>query len=431
MFAIQLTILLICLFFSAFFSSAEIAYNMASESRLEKKAEEGKLFYRLAYKIKDNYNFTITTILIGNNIANNILTVIATSMVIELFANVPNISDNTAATITTLIVTVVLLIFGELGPKSIATSRCEGIAYLFSIPLFIIMIILSPVAWLATKLIQLVTLPFKKVETPGVTTDELASIIETGEEEGGIDEDRSELLQSAIDFNITSVKEIMIPRVDMVAVDIEDGIDAVLEAAAEHNYSRIPVYEDSIDNIIGIVVVQKLYKKLIETDKKDIDLRSMLVEPYFIHMAVKLPDALEILREERTHIMVVLDEFGGTAGIASMEDLLEELVGEIWDEDEEAEDDIKEIRDDLYTVEGDMNIFDFLDALDIDTTDFDSEYTTVGGWAIEMLEGFPEENASFEFKNIVVTINSIEDHRITKLSVEVIETEDEDDADDD
>ena len=257
------------------------------------------------------------------------------------------------------------------------------------------------------------------------------SIIETGEEEGGIDEDRSELLQSAIDFNITSVKEIMIPRVDMVAVDIEDGIDAVLEAAAEHNYSRIPVYEDSIDNIIGIVVVQKLYKKLIETDKKDIDLRSMLVEPYFIHMAVKLPDALEILREERTHIMVVLDEFGGTAGIASMEDLLEELVGEIWDEDEEAEDDIKEIRDDLYTVEGDMNIFDFLDALDIDTTDFDSEYTTVGGWAIEMLEGFPEENASFEFKNIVVTINSIEDHRITKLSVEVIETEDEDDADDD
>jgi CBS domain containing-hemolysin-like protein len=222
----------------------------------------------------------------------------------------------------------------------------------------------------------------------------------------------------------------MIPRVDMIAIDIDDGIDAVLEAAAEHSYSRIPVYENTIDNIIGILVVQKLYKKLIDTEKQDIDLREMLVEPYFIHMTVKLPDALDILREERTHIMVVLDEFGGTAGIVSMEDLLEELVGDIWDEDEEAEHEILEVAEDLYTVEGDMNIFDFFDALDIDTIDFESEYTTVGGWAIEMLEGFPEEKASFEYKNITVTIESIEDHRITKLSAVVSESDDEDEDED-
>lgn len=423
----QLIIIGICLLFSAFFSSSEIAYNMASESRLEKKAEEGKLFHRLAYKIKDNYNFTITSILIGNNIANNILTVIATSLVIQLFADM---SDNLAATLTTLVVTVVLLIFGELGPKSIASSRGEGIAYLFSIPLYCIMIILSPVAWIANQIIKLISLPFKNAETPAVTTDELASIIETGEEEGGIGEDKSELLQSAIDFNETSVKEIMIPRVDMIAVDIEDGVDAVLEAAFEHNFSRIPIYENSIDNIIGILVVQKLYRTLVDTEKKDIDLRSLLVEPYFIHMTVKLDDALDVLREERTHLMVVLDEFGGTAGIVSMEDILEELVGEIWDEDEEAEEDIEEISDDTYTVEGDMNIFDFFDAIDIDAGDFESEYTTVGGWAIEMLEGFPEVDASFEYKNIVVTIESIEDHRVTKLSVIVNEIE-EDDEDED
>lgn len=423
---LQIILLFICLVFSAFFSSAEIAYNMASESRLEKKVEEeGRLFHRLAFKIKDNYNFTLTTILIGNNIANNVLTVIATSMVIGLFAGH---SDNVAATVTTVIVTVVLLIFGELGPKSIATSRGEGLAYFFAIPLYIIMIILSPVAFLATKIIQLISLPFRSIETPAVTTDELASIIETGEEEGGIGEDRSELLQSAIDFNETSVKEIMIPRVDMIAVDIEDGIDAVLEAAAEHNFSRIPVYENSVDNIIGILVIQKLYKILIDTRKEDVDLRSILVEPYFIHMTVKLPDALEILREELTHIMVVLDEFGGTAGIVTMEDLLEELVGEIWDEDEVIETDIEEVSEDLYTVEGDMNVFDFFDAIDFDAgDDFESEYTTVGGWAIEMLEGFPEENASFEFKNLVVTIQSIEDHRVTKLSVVINETEDDED----
>lgn len=426
---LEIIIIVVCLLISAFFSSSEIAYNMVAESRLLKKAEEeGKLFYRLAYKIKHNYNFTITSILIGNNIVNNILTVVATSVVIRLLTW---LSDNVAATVATVIVTVVLLIFGELGPKSLASSKGEGIAYLFSIPLYIIMIILSPLAWLLNKIILLVSLPFKKAETPAVTTDELSSIIETSEEEGGMDEERSELLQSAIDFNETSVKEIMIPRVDMIAIDIDDGIDAVLEAAAEHSYSRIPVYENTIDNIIGILVVQKLYKKLIDTEKKDIDLREMLVEPYFIHMTVKLPDALDILREERTHIMVVLDEFGGTAGIVSMEDLLEELVGDIWDEDEDAEHEILEVAEDLYTVEGDMNIFDFFDALDIDTIDFESEYTTVGGWAIEMLDGFPEEKASFKYKNIIVTIESIEDHRITKLSAVVTESDDDEDEDED
>ncbi len=426
---VQIIVLIVCLCFSAFFSSAEIAYNMVNESRLEKKAKEGNLAFRLAYRIKSNYNFTITTILIGNNIANNILTVIATSLVINLFTGV--FSDNVAATVTTLIVTVVLLIFAELGPKSIAATRDEGIAYMFAIPLFAIMILLSPLAWIMNKIIKIVSLPFKEAETPAVTTDELASIIETSEEEGGIGEDKSELLQSAIDFNDTSVKEIMIPRVDMIAVDIEDGIDEILRSATEHNYSRIPVYEDSIDNIIGILIVQNLYKKMIDTPKDSIDLRSMLVEPYFIHMTVKLPDALDIIREERTHIMVVLDEFGGTAGIVSMEDLLEELVGDIWDEDEEAEHEISATGEDSYTVEGDMNVFDFFDAIDIDVGDFECEYTTVGGWAIEMLEGFPEEKASFDFKNITVTIEAIDDHRITKLSAVVHEIEDEDEEDDD
>ncbi len=423
---LEIIILIVCLILSAFFSSSEIAYNMASESRLEKKAEDGRFYHRLAHKIKSNYNFTITSILIGNNIVNNILTVVATSMVIRLFVG---LSENIAATVTTLVVTVVLLIFGELGPKSIASSRGEGISYIFAIPLYIVIILFSPLAWLLNKVILLVSLPFKKAETPAVTTDELASIIETSEEEGGMDEERSELLQSAIDFNETSVKEIMIPRVDMIAIDIDDGIDAVLEAAREHSFSRIPVYENSIDNIIGILVVQKLYKKLIDTDKKDIDLREMLVEPYFIHLTVKLPDALDILREERTHIMVVLDEFGGTAGIVSMEDILEELVGDIWDEDEEAEHEILEVAEDLYTVEGDMNIFDFFDAIDFDAGEFESEYTTVGGWAIEMLDGFPEEKASFDFKNITVTIESIEDHRITKLSAVVNDTPDDENED--
>lgn len=420
--AIKFIIIFVCLLGSAFFSASETAYNLANEGQLEKKAEKG-LINKLAYKINQSYNFALTSILIGNNIVNFVLSSVATSISLALLVETGITGENTAAAIATAISTVVVLIFGEIAPKVIAKGNSKLLISTFAIPLYIFMIIFSPAAYLINLLIKLVDKIFVN-EDNAVTTDELASIIETGEEEGSIDEERSELLQSAIDFNDTTIKEIMIPRVDMIAVDIEDGIDEILETISNSPFSRIPVYEESIDNIIGVLVVQKLYKMMIDTPKEEIDLRNILVEPYFIHMTVKLPDALDVLREERTHIMIVLDEFGGTAGIATMEDILEELVGEIWDEDEEAENDIVKSGRDKYTVEGDMNIFDFFEAISFEVPeDFDTEYTTVGGWAIEMLEGFPEENASFTYENLTVTIDSIEEHRITKLSVAVVPNE--------
>lgn len=422
---VQILIIVICLIGSAFFSASETAYNLANESQLEKKAEKG-LINKLAYKINQSYNFALTSILIGNNIVNFALSSVATSMSIVLLFETGITGENTAAAIATAVSTVVVLIFGEIAPKIIAKGNSKFLIRLFAIPLFTFMVIFFPIALVLNTIIKLIDRIFVD-DAAGVTTDELASIIETGEEEGSIDEDRSELLQSAIDFNETSIKEIMIPRVDMMAVDINDNIDGIINAVFETPYSRIPVYEDSIDNIIGILVTQNLCKLLIDTPKEEINIRELIVEPYFIHMTVKLPDALDVLREERTHIMIVLDEFGGTAGIATMEDILEELVGEIWDEDEEAEHDIVKSGPDKYSVEGDMNIFDFFEAIDFNEGDFESEYTTVGGWAIEMLEGFPEEGASFNYDNLSVTIDSIEDHRITKLTVTVKPVEDDED----
>ncbi len=420
---VQIIIILICLLGSAFFSASETAYNLANESQLEKKAEKG-LANKLAYKISQSYNFALTSILIGNNIVNFILSSIATSLSLALLVETNITGENLAAAVATMVTTIVVLIFGEIAPKVIAKGNSKLLIKIFSVPLFVVMIICSPIAYLINLLIQLVDKIFVNDENV-VTPDELASIIETGEEEGSIDEERSELLQSAIDFNETSVKEIMIPRVDMTAVEINDGIDEILKVVFETPYSRLPVYEESIDNVIGILVVQNLLRLLADTPKEEIDLRSLLVEPYYIHMTVKLPDALDVLREERTHIMIVLDEFGGTMGIATMEDILEELVGEIWDEDEEAEHDIVKSGPDKYTVEGDMNIFDFFEAVDFNCGDFESEYTTVGGWAIEMLEGFPEEGASFSYENLTVTIDTIEDHRITKLIAVVLPKEEE------
>lgn len=422
---IQIIVILICLIGSAFFSASETAYNLANEGQLEKSADKS-FISKTAYKISQNYNFAITSILIGNNIVNFAFSTVITSMCLSLLFETGLTTENLSATVATVVSTILLLVFGEIAPKVIAKGNSKLLVHLFAIPLFTFMIIFFPVAWLINKLINLVGKLFSS-DDGGVTTDELASIIETGEEEGSIDEDMSELLQSAIDFSDTSIKEIMIPRVDMVAIDLSADIDEIIETVFASPYSRIPVFEESIDNIVGILVVQQLLKALINKPKEEIDIRELLVEPYFIHMTVKLDDALDVLREERTHIMIVLDEFGGTLGIATMEDILEELVGEIWDEDEEMEHDIVKAGPDKYSVEGDMNIFDFFEAIDFDEGDFESEYTTVGGWAIEMLNGFPEEQASFKYRNLTVTIDSIEDHRITKLTVVFEPEEDEED----
>ncbi len=417
----EIIVIIVCLLGSAFFSSCETAYNLANESQLEKNAESGHI-NKLAFIISQNYNFALSSILIGNNIVNFALSSVATTLAISLIAN-----EATAATVATFGATIIVLIFGEIVPKVIAKTKSKLLIKVFALPLFFFMVIFSPIAFLINSIIKLINKLFVTEGDNAVTPDELASIIETGEEEGSIDEDRSELLQSAIDFNETTIKEIMIPRVDMVAVDINDGIDELLKVIEDAPYSRIPVYDSSIDNIVGILVAKNLLKIMVDTPKDKIDIKSLLVEPYYIHMTVKLPDALDVLREERTHIMIVLDEFGGTMGIATMEDILEELVGEIWDEDEVAETDIVEAGPDKYTVEGDMNIFDFFEALDMDEDDFESEYTTVGGWAIEMCEGFPEIGSVFEYKHITVTIDNIEDHRITTLSVIVNPVPDEDD----
>ena len=420
----EIIVIIVCLIGSAFFSSCETAYNLANESQLEKNAEKG-FVNKLALKIAQNYNFALSSILIGNNIVNFALSSVATTLAVSIIVS----SEATAATVATFGSTIIVLIFGEIVPKVIAKTKSKLLIKVFAFPLFFFMVIFSPIAFLINCIIKLINKLFVTEGDNAVTPDELASIIETGEEEGSIDEDKSELLQSAIDFNETTIKEIMIPRVDMVAVDINDGIDEILKVIAEAPYSRIPIYDSSIDNIIGILVSKNLLKIMVDTPKDEIDIKSLLVEPYYIHMTVKLPDALDVLREERTHIMIVLDEFGGTMGIATMEDILEELVGVIWDEDEVAETDIVEAGPDKYTVEGDMNIFDFFEALDMDEDDFESEYTTVGGWAIEMCEGFPEIGSVFNYKNLTVTIDNIEEHRITTLSVVVEPIPDEDDED--
>ncbi|HHU23040.1 MAG TPA: HlyC/CorC family transporter, partial [Clostridiales bacterium] len=251
------------------------------------------------------------------------------------------------------------------------------------------------------------------------------SIIETVEDEGVIDEERSELLQAALDFSNISASEVMTARVDMEALDIEDDWEDILEAINNSHYSRLPVYEGSIDNIIGILYLNHFFKALL--DNEVVDIRSLLMEPCYVYKTMKLPGVLNELRKCKMHLAIVTDEYGGSMGLITMEDVMEQIVGEIWDESDEIFSDVIEREEGLYEIDGDMSISDFLELLDWDEDSFDSESSTVGGWTIEMFGAFPEPGQSFTYENITVTVLSMDNLRVEKVLVEVHPTEDEED----
>ncbi len=413
-------VLLLCY---AFFASSEVSYNSSNRVRLKKNAEEGTTSDRVALGIYDNYNKMLSTILVGTNVSNFALSSLATVVFLEILSASGHLGEKTTALLSTLAATVMVLIFGEIIPKTIAKNHCEGYVRAIAVPLRIVIILLTPITFIIGGVVKLVSLPFRKklmedAEEPSVTEDELVSIIETGEDEGSINENRSELMQSAIEFSDTSIQEIIVPRVDLVSFDIDDDIDEIVSIAETSTFSRIPVYEDSIDNIIGFLYVNRFLKALTEMPKEDINIREMLIEPCFLHKTVKLPMALDELRKEKKHMAIVIDEYGGTLGIVTMEDILEELVGDIWDETDTVDNDVVPIGKDTFEISGDMGIYDFLESMELADNDFESEYTTVGGWAIEMLEGFPHEGDSFDYKNLSVSVDEMEEHRIIRLTVQ-------------
>ncbi|MBQ5832218.1 MAG: HlyC/CorC family transporter, partial [Selenomonadales bacterium] len=265
----------------------------------------------------------------------------------------------------------------------------------------------------------------KTDDEPTVTEEELSTIIETVEEEGIIDEDQGELLQSTLDFRDTNIEAIMTPRIDVVALDIDADEEEFRELVSDTaQYSRIPVYEDSIDNIIGVLSLTRYYKKQLDVEEPDI--RSLLLKPCKLHKTMKLPAALARMREQKIHLAIVIDEFGGTLGIVTMEDILEELVGEIWDDTDIVITECRQTGENTYEVVGDMNIEDCFDEIEFEAPEsFACEYSTMGGWAIEMLEANPHVGDSFAYENLFVVVVEMEEERVTRLTVLVTPREDE------
>ena len=421
---------------SAFFSGAEMAFNASNAMRLKKAADSGSFVAKLAFKIRENFTWTLSTILIGNNLVNIAASTAATSLAILIFTDVlgmPDKAESLGATLATVILTIIVLIFGEICPKILAKQHADRLSCIIVIPIRILTILLFPLVGIVMLIVNL----FRKLwgkgkqdDEPTVTEEELVSIIDTVEEEGVIDESQSELLQSSIAFQDTNVEEIMTPRIDMTAIDLTADSEKSLATIRASIHSRIPVYEETIDNIVGVLILNHYYRATVgETVSHSNELiRELMIPACFIHKTMKLPAAIELLREKETHIAIVIDEFGGTLGIVTMEDILEELVGDIWDESDTIVNEIVQTGENTYEVLGEMAIYDFFDEIDFSPTNFECEYSTMAGWAIEALNANPHIGDHFSYENLYLVVTEMDDLCVTKLTalVNPVDTTEED-----
>lgn len=406
--------LLLCIIGSNYFSSSEMAYSSCNRLRLESARDGGSKRAAIAVRIIDRFDDTLSAILIGNNLVNIAASSIGSVLVILIAG------DDRYAWVSTVVITVLVIIFGETMPKIIAKNSANRIALSHAYFVHGLTTILMPLIWVVVGLTKLITSGFKGEEADSdeeAAAMELSSIIETAEDEDVLDEDRSELVQAAIDFSDVMASEVMTARVDVVALDIDDDWNEQLATIDSAPYSRIPVYEDSIDNVIGVLYLNHFLKAL--TDEKNPDIRSMLMPPCYVYKTMKMPAVLNELRRAKQHLAIVTDEYGGTLGVLSMEDVLEQLVGEIWDDTDEVEEEIVERPDGQYELDGDMVISDFLELVGIKEKDFEADSETVGGWTIEMFGAFPKPGDSFEYENMSVTVLEMDGLRVEKVLVKL------------
>ena len=404
--ALQIAIIIFCIIMSGYFSATEIAFSTFNRIRVKGLAEKGNRKAATALKLSENYDTLISAILIGNNIVNILGTSLATMLFVTLLK-----SNDLGATVSTVVMTVVLLIFGEISPKTIAKKKPEAFV-LFSAPIIrAIMCVFVPLTFLFKKWQNFIAKLFKESDEAGMTEEELVSIIEEAEESGDIDKEESTLIKSAIEFNDLDVGDIFTPRIDITAVSTTATKEEIAATFTESGYSRLPVYENDIDNIIGIVY----YKDFFPAEKnKDLSLEDIIKPVIYVAKSQAINDLLKELQTKQMHLAVVMDEFGSTAGIVTLEDILEEIVGEIWDEHDEKIEEIKEVGEKEYIISGMTSITKFFDMFDIDE---DCESSTVNGWAMTVLEKIPEVGDSFEEMGLAVEVLEMDGKRIENLKV--------------
>ncbi len=391
----ELVAIVCCLIFSAFFSASETAYNSLNRVRMKSMANDGNRRAALALRIAQRYDSFLSTILIGNNIVN----ILASSLATVFFTHW--LGEN-GVSVSTVVTTILVLIFGEISPKSLAKEFPDEYAMGVAPFIRMLMIIFTPVNWLFSKWKQLLTHLFhKQPEENKVTQEELMTIVDEAQNDGGIDARNGDLIRSAIEFNDLDASDILTPRVDVVAIDREATIKEITDVFLHNNFSRLPVYEESVDHIVGMIHEKDFFRGL-HTGMHSIE--EIIKKVIYVGTGIQISDLLHELQQSQTHMAVVVDEFGGTEGIITMEDIVEELVGEIWDEHDQVIEYFKQIGPNRWAVDCSASLDDFFSffKIPLDAEDFD--YMTVGGWVMEQLEKVPTVGDQFQYETNQITV---------------------------
>lgn len=416
---ILLMIVLVTL--SAYFSATETAFSTINLTRLKTLADKGNRRAELVIGLSENYDKLLSTILVGNNIVNITLSSVSTVFFIGLISD-----GNVAATVSTVVATVIVLIFGEISPKSLAKEAPETFA-MFSAPILrVLIILLTPVNFVFSAWKRLLAGIFKIKGDRSVTSDELITFIDSVEEGGTLDSDESELLRSAVEFNDREAADILTPRVDIVGVEEDNSNELIAQVFTDTGYSRLPVYRDSLDNIVGIVHQKDFYDGPRVTSKP---LSAIMKAPVYVTPGMKIHDILKLLQRTKSHVSVVTDEFGGTLGIVTMEDILEELVGDIWDEHDEVIEEFTKLGEGSYRIKCSADLDEMFELFDLDG-DSESDSVTVSGWVMEQLGRIPLMGDRFVYENLDVTVTATDNKRVLEILVNVIPPEDNEDEED-
>jgi CBS domain containing-hemolysin-like protein len=410
----MILLLIVLVILSGFFSSSEIAYALANKLRLEKAGEGGRKSAVSAFYITQHFTDFLSTILVGNSLVNIGFSSAFTLLLAAYY-------DGRGENMAPLLATLVLLVFGDIVPKLAGTSLADRLVYVYSYPLRFFMLLFKPVVTVIGAVVKkLSPIWTPEVIEPEVTDDELVTMVENIEEEGVFTEQESELIKSAIEFMDVTALNIFIPRVDVGAFDIDDDIDVILRDPDLMSYSRVPVYRGTIDNIIGIMSTKKLIKAAVSLPRDKINIEEMLTPPIFVHKTRNISSILMEFKKKRQQMAVVVDEFGGTMGILTLEDILEVIVGDIFDESDDVEHDMVMTDENVYNVDGSTDIYDFFDFIGYTPEKFETKYTTMGGWAIEMLDRFPKKGDCFTWDRFEVCVTEAESMRVEMLQVKLL-----------
>ena len=413
-------IIIFCVLFSGYFSATETAFSSLNRIRVKNLAEKGDKKAKLVLDLLENFDSLLSTILIGNNIVNIACASVATLLFVRL------LGEEQGPSVATIVITIVVLIFGEVTPKSIAKENPEKFA-MFAAPfLNVLMIILTPFNFLFIQWKKLISKIFHTENDYSITEEELLTIVEEAEQEGRIDEQESSLIRSAIEFSEQEAIDILTPRIDIVGVSYDATKEEIAQVFEETNYSRLPVYKESIDHIIGILYQKDFYN----LDDEETSFEHIIRPALFITESKKIGELLQELQNKKSHIAIVLDEYGGTTGIVTLEDILEELVGEIWDEHDEVINEIEKISDTEYIVHGSTNLEDLFEVLDmgmkINEEVEEMEVVTVSGWVMEeVLERIPSKGDVGTWQNLKVTVLEMDENRVEKIKLVILEKTEE------